>query len=100
MIALWGANSDWDPNNDADEGIGDYLLDDDEPELGGTPENPVNGGPFVAGILDTDGDTMMDCEDYTLHTQAEWITGSADHQDWASPGQQSGSAGPPPPPEP
>jgi hypothetical protein len=68
---------------------GDGLPDNQEAALGGTQQNPLNGGPFTSGVPDTDGDGRPDAEDYTMNTQTPWTKGSADTVDWASPGHQS-----------
>jgi len=68
---------------------GDQLPDAQEPALGGTWEAPLNGGPFIPGIPDTDLDGWMDGEDYTCWTQERWSVGHANDEDWANPGKQS-----------
>lgn len=85
-IALWGASSDRDPANDQDD---DFLPDDQEATL-------VAGHPYTNTMYGTYPDTfnygedpLRDCEDYCLRRQASWTNGSADDEDWATPGHQS-----------
>lgn len=66
----------------------DMIPDAQEATLGGTQQNPINGGHFDPTEYDTDGDGMRDVEDYTIATQKAWIKGSADSKDWANPGHQ------------
>lgn len=66
----------------------DWMPDGQESALGGTWQHPLNGGPFIVGAWDTDGDQMRDDEDYTQWTQCPWVEGAADSQDWAHPGHQ------------
>jgi hypothetical protein len=82
----------WYPNgyNGALDPDGDWMPDAQEPALGGTAANPINGGPFTPGVQDTDGDGMRDDEDYTIATQGAWNIGSADATDWSNPGHQAG----------
>jgi hypothetical protein len=80
----WYPN-DYDPSFDGDN---DGMPNAQEATLGGTQQNPIHGGPFTAGVWDTDGDTLPDVEDYTDNTQAAWTEGSADGSDWANPGHQ------------
>lgn len=76
--------ADW--TNDADH---DFLPDGQEAALGGTQQNPVNGGPFDPAVYNTDGDgTGKDNEDYICNTQSAWTEGDADDEDWAHPGKQ------------
>ena len=66
----------------------DWMPDGQEPALGGTPQNPQDGGPFDPAIHDTDGDGLRDDEDYTIATQPPWTEGAANDEDWADPGMQ------------
>jgi hypothetical protein len=75
--------------NSSIDGDSDWMPNLLEPILGGTQENPINGGPFIPGVKDSDGDGMRDDEDYTVATQANWTEGSADTKDWSDPGHQS-----------
>lgn len=68
----------------------DWMPDSQEPILGGTQQQPTNGGPFNPILMDTDGDGLRDDEDYTIATQSTWEIGSADNEDWSNPGHQSG----------
>jgi hypothetical protein len=47
------------------------------------------GGPFVVGIEDTNGNDEPDGHDYVYWTAARWTIGSANSQDWACPGHQT-----------
>lgn len=84
MSTTWYPN-DYDAARDPD---GDWIPDGQEPSLGGTQQNPINGGPFTAGVRDTDADGMRDDEDFTCYTQAAWTEGNADGSDWSNPGHQ------------
>jgi len=87
MIALWGAASDIDPANDADQATGDHLPDDVEAGL-------VAGHAYDNTKIATYNDIYGygvgwdDCEDYCLRRQTAWTNGSADSVDWANPGHQ------------
>jgi hypothetical protein len=83
MHTIWFPN-DWDAAIDLDR---DNMKDSQEPSLGGTDANPINGGPFKP-VFDTDGDGLWDDEDFTCHTQPAWTEGSADNSDWSNPGHQ------------
>ncbi|MDF7809534.1 hypothetical protein P4E94_19005 [Pontiellaceae bacterium B12219] len=82
--STWYPN-DYDGSLDPD---GDWIPDSQEPSLGGTQMNPINGGPFSPGVYDTDSDGLRDDEDYTVATQQPWIVGSADVFDWSNSGSQ------------
>ena len=81
----------WYPNgyNAAIDLDADAIPDAQEAALGGTQQNPLNGGPFTPGVLDSDADGWRDVENYTIATQTPWIEGSADSEDWSNPGHQS-----------
>ncbi len=65
------------------------MPDNQEAALGGTQQNPINGGHFDPEIVNTDGDaTGRDDEDYTCNTQTAWNENDADDEDWAHPGKQ------------
>jgi hypothetical protein len=68
-----------DPDND-------LLPDSSEEALGAITGN---GGPFMPGNEDTDGDGQFDGHDYIFHTQSPWVQGAADASDWSNPGHQS-----------
>lgn len=67
----------------------DVLPDAQESSLGGTSQNPINGGPFASGDDDTDNDGEFDGHDYIFATQSPWTPGSANGSDWSHNGKQS-----------
>jgi hypothetical protein len=80
----------WYPNgyDGSIDGDADWVPNAQEASLGGTQQNPINGGPFTPGVWDTDGDGQRDDEDYTCNTQSPWVEGSKNSEDWANPGHQ------------
>jgi hypothetical protein len=69
--------------------MGDWIPDILEPTiLPGHPYDP-NDGASQADTFNYGQDPLLDIEHYCLSTQAQWINGSADSQDWAEPGHQS-----------
>lgn len=83
-------SNNWYPGgyNAAIDADGDWIPDANEAALGGTAAAPINGGPFLPGVEDSNGDGYRDDEDYTYHAQTPWTEGSADDEDWANPGHQ------------
>lgn len=63
----------------------DVLWDNNE---SGLSKHPANGGPFVVGMRDTDGDGYEDGLDYVYWTQSRWSRGLANSEDWSSYGRQ------------
>lgn len=84
MVGFWGQNS-IPPTQDLD---GDHLPDSQESSLNG------GYGVYNSGSVATHedhfnyGDDWDDCEDYCMHREVPWATGSEDHVDWAYPGHQ------------
>ncbi len=70
---------------------GDLLPDADEATL--EPGRPYNSG-LAATYIDTfgyhgtPGTMLRDIEDVCLRRQPSWANGSANTEDWASPGMQ------------
>ena len=63
---------------------GDVIPDDVELTL-----RDANGMPFDPTKWDTDGDGISDWEELAYAAEDAWTNGSADHQDWCSPGHQT-----------
>jgi hypothetical protein len=83
------AQPNWWPNGferyrDTDEGVGDLIPDDVEPAL----LDPEHGVPYDPARQDTDGDSVIDNEDYIFWTQSQYDWGGAHSADWSRKGFQ------------
>ena len=65
----------------------DFIPDDREAELGFDPNSRDTYG---MGLRDGDCDYWDDSEITAYQAQESWPVGSADKEDWADPGKQSG----------
>lgn len=94
-IDLWGANTGVDPAKDLD---GDNFPDAKEPTyLAGRPYDPTTPTTYndTFNYNSPHGGPLRDKEDLALRRQQAWTNGSANGQDWASPGMNHATHGNP-----
>ncbi len=80
----WWGEDGIDPDRDLDR---DFIPDDREADLGFDPNSRDTYG---MGLRDGDPDYWDDSEITAYRAQELWPVGSADEEDWADPGKQSG----------
>ena len=86
MVLMWG-NSDRVASQDLD---GDYMKDSMEATLlAGHPYDPTDPATYIDSYgYATPTAYLRDVEDFCLRRQPPWTNGSANSEDWASPGKQ------------
>lgn len=65
-----------------------YFRSQDRDE-DGVPDDLEAGLGFIAGVADSKYPGIIDAEVPSYLAEASWVLGSADTEDWASPGKQS-----------